>query len=134
MGKGSKRMRVVNGSSLPTGLQIDSTQPRESVLAEPIVATVKLPQQRYDPSIWPRELVADKAYDGRALLQLPHWRGIKAAIPTFVRRPKQGRPIRTGPNYRHRWEGERCFGWMANYRWLIEHYERSVEHYKAYGV
>jgi hypothetical protein len=53
MGKGSKRMRVVNGSSLPTGLQLASTQPRESVLAEPIVTTVKLPQQRCDPSIRP---------------------------------------------------------------------------------
>jgi hypothetical protein len=109
VGKGSKAMTVANGSSLPTALHIDSTQPRESVLAEPILATVEEPQRRCDPSIRPGDLVADKAYDGRALLQLPNRRGIKPAIPTFVRRPKHGRPIRTGPSYSHRCKVERCF-------------------------
>jgi hypothetical protein len=81
-----------------------------------------------------RELVADKAYDGRALLQLPHWRGIKPAIPTFVRRPKHGRPIRTGPSYSHRCKAEPCFDWIANDRRSVERYERSVEHNDARNV
>jgi transposase len=138
VGKGSKVMRVANGNSLPIGLHIDNAQPHESALAEPILATVKVPQQRCDPSTRPRELVADKTYDGRVFRQQLRRRGIKPAIPTVVRRhrrrPEQGRPIRTGPNYRHRWKGERCFGWMANYRRLVVRYERYVEHYRAYGV
>ena len=131
-------MRVADSNNLSIGLHLDSAQPHESVLAEPTLATVKVPQRRGRPRRRPRKLVADKAYDGRAFPQHLHWRGIKPAIPTFVsrhrRRSEQGRPIRAGPNYRHRWKGEQCFGWMANYRRLVVSYERYVEHYKAYGV
>jgi hypothetical protein len=131
-------MRVADSNNLSIGLHLDSAQPHESVLAEPTLATVKVPQRQGRPRRRPRKLVADKAYDGRAFPQHLHWRGIKPAIPTFVRRhrrrPEQGRPIRAGPNYRHRRKGERCFGWMANYWRLIVRYERYVEHYKAYGV
>jgi hypothetical protein len=137
-GKDLKFMRVADSNSLPIGLHLDSAQPHESVLAEPTLATVKVPQRRCRPRRRPRELVADKAYDGRAFPQHLHWRGIMPAIPTFVRRhrrrPEQGQPIRAGPNYRHRWKGERRFGWMANYWRLVVRYERYVKHYKAYGV
>jgi len=138
VGKDLKFMRVADSNNLSIGLHLDSAQPHESVLAEPTLATVKMPQRRGRPRRRPRKLVADKAYDGRAFPQHLHWRGIKPAIPTFVRRhgcrPEQGRLIRAGPNYRHRWKGERCFGWMANYWRLVVRYERYVEHYKAYGV
>ncbi len=33
-----------------------------------------------------------------------------------------------------RQEGERCFGWMDNYRLLVVRYERAVEHYKAFWL
>jgi hypothetical protein len=134
VGKGSKVMSIANGNSLPIGLHIDSTQLHESVLAELIPAMIRVPQQRCDPSIRPGDLVADKAYDGQALLQLPHWQGIKPAIPMCVRRPKHGRPIRTGSSYSHRCKGERCFDWIANYRRLVERYERYVEHNDARNV
>jgi hypothetical protein len=63
-------------------------------------------------------------------------RGIKPTIPAFARRlrqrPKRGRPIRTGPNYRHRWKVERCFGWMDHDRLLVVRDERSGDHDKAF--
>jgi hypothetical protein len=36
---------------------------------------------------------------GKTNRQLLRRRGITPAIPTFVRRPKHGRPIHTGPSY-----------------------------------
>jgi transposase len=57
-------------------------------------------------------------------------------FPTFERRkrrkPKRGRPIKTGASYRQRWQVERCFGWMDNCRRLVVRYERTVEHYQAF--
>jgi transposase len=120
VGKGSKVMVVADGQGLPIGLHVDSAQPHESTLAVPTLATVN----------------ADRAYDSQAFRRYLRRRGIKPTIPTFARRPRQrpkrGRPIRTGPNYRHRWKIERCFGWMDNYRRLVVRYERSVDHYKAF--
>jgi transposase len=80
--------------------------------------------------------VADKAYDSYEFRQLLRRRGIKPTMPTFQRRkwrrPKPGRPIKTGASDRQRWKVERCFGWMANCLRLVVRYERSVEHYHAF--
>jgi transposase len=129
-------MVVADGQGLPIGLHVDSAQPHESTLAVPTLATVKVPRRRGRPRTRPTELIADRAYDSQAFRRYLRRRGIKPTIPTFARRPRQrpkrGRPIRTGPNYRHRWKIERCFGWMDNYRRLVVRYERSVDHYKAF--
>jgi transposase len=136
VGKGSKVMVVADGHGLPIGLHVDSARPHESQLAEATLATVRVPRRRGRPRTRPQELVADKAYDSREFRRYLRRRGIKPTIPTFARRPRQrpkrGRPIRTGPNYRQRWKVERCFGWMDNDRRLVVRYERSVDHYKAF--
>jgi transposase len=136
VGKGSKVMIVADGQGLPIGLHVDSAQPHESTLAATTLATVKVPRPRGRPRTRPTELIADRAYDSRVFRRYLRRRGIKPTIPTFARRPRQrpkrGRPIHTGPNYRHRWKIERCFGWMDNYRRLVVRYERSVDHYQAF--
>jgi transposase len=136
VGKGSKVMVIADGHGLPIGWHVDSARPHESQLAEPTLATVRVPQLRGRPRTRPKELVADKAYDSRGFRHSLRRRGIKPTIPTFARRPRQrpkrGRPIRTGPNYRHRWKVERCLAWMDNCRRLVVRYERSAEHYKAF--
>jgi hypothetical protein len=38
-------MVVADGHGLPIGLHVDSAQPHESLLAEPTLATVKVPQR-----------------------------------------------------------------------------------------
>jgi transposase len=129
-------MAVADGHGLPSGLHVASAQPHESQLADAALATVRVPQPRGRPRTRPQELVADRAYDSQAFRRSLRRRGIKPTIPTFARRdrkrPKRGRPIRTGPSYRQRWKVERCFGWMDNYRRLVVRYERSVEHYKSF--
>src|SRR5919106_601759 len=136
VGKGSKVIVVADGQGLPIGLHVDSAQPHESTLAETTLATVKVPRRRGRPRTRPKELIADRAYDSQAFRRYLRRRGIKPTIPTFARRPRQrpkrGRPIRTGPNYRNRWKIERGCAWMDNYRRLVARYERSVEHYKAF--
>jgi transposase len=129
-------MVVADGHGLQIGLHVASAQPHESTLAESTLATVKVPQRRGRPRTRPRELVADKAYDSQAFRRDLRRRGIKPTIPTFVRRlrrrPKRGRPIRVGSNYRQRWKVERCFGWMDNCRRLVVRYERAIEQYRAF--
>jgi transposase len=129
-------MVVADGHGLPIGLHVASAQPHESRLAEATLATVHVPQPRGRPRTRPKELVADKAYDSQTFRRDLRRRGIKPTIPPVARRsgkrPKRGRPIRTGPGYRQRWKVERCFGWMDNYRRLVVRYECAVEHYRAF--
>jgi transposase len=107
-------------------------------LVEATLATVRVPQRRGRPRTRPKELVADRAYDSQAIRQRLRRRGIKPTIPPVERRqrrrPKRGRPIKTGPSARQRWKVERCFGWMDNCRRLVMRYERAVEHYHAFCV
>jgi transposase len=136
LGKGSKVMVVADGHGLPIGLHVDSAQPHELQLAEATLATIRVPQIRGRPRTRPKELVADKAYDSHDFRRRLRRRGIKPTIPTFARRqrrkPKRGRPIKTGAGYRQRWKVERCFGWMDNCRRLVVRHERTVEHYQAF--
>jgi transposase len=116
-------MVVADGHGLPIGIYGHSAQPHESQLAEATLATVGVPQQRGRPRTRPKELVADKAYDSRALRQRRRRRGIK---------PKRGRPIKTGASDRQRWTVERGFGWRDNCQRLVVRDERAVEHYHAF--
>jgi hypothetical protein len=106
IGKGSKVMVVADGHGLPIGLHGASAQPHELQLAAATLATVRVPQKRGRPRTRPKELVADKAYDSYDFRQRLRRRGIKPAIPPFERRkrrrPKRGRPIKTGASYRQR--------------------------------
>jgi hypothetical protein len=136
VGKGSKVMVVADGHGLPIGLHVDSARPHESQLAGSTLATIRVPRWRGRPRTRPKALVADKADDRREFRRSLRRRGIKPTIPAFARRlrqrPKRGRPLRTGPNYHHRWTVERSCGWMDNDRRLVVRDERSVDHYKAF--
>ena len=81
---------------------------------ENTLATVLVPRRRDFPQIRPQAPVADKAYDSREFRHHLRRCGIEAAIPPCIRlhrqQPRRERPIRTGPNDRHRWQVERGFG------------------------
>jgi IS5 family transposase len=129
-------MVVADGHGLPIGLYVDSAQPHESQLADATLATVRVPQKQGRPRTRPKELVADKAYDSQDFRQRLRRRGMKPTIPTVERRqrrrPKRGRPIKTGASYGQRWKVGRCFAWMDNCRRLVVRYERLVAHYQAF--
>ncbi len=136
VGKGSKVMLVVDGHGLPIGLYLDSAQPHEITLADRTLKTIRVPQKRGRPRTKPKSLAADKAYDSRTFRTELRKRGIKTAIPTFERRkrkkPKRGRPVKTGPLYKSRWKVERAFAWMDNCRRLVVRWDRSLHIYKAF--
>jgi transposase len=136
VGKGSKIMAIVEGNGLPLGLYIDDARAHEIRYAEPTVRTIKVPQPRGRPRTRPKELIADKAYDSRAFRQSLRKRGIKPTIPQVIRhkprKPKRGRPLHTGPNFKQRWKIERTFAWFDNCRRLIVRYDRFVEHYRSF--
>jgi Transposase DDE domain len=131
VGKGSQVMVVADGQGLPIGWPVASARPHESQQAATTVATVRVPWWRGRLRTRPQEFVADKADDSREFSRYLRRRGIKPTIPTLARRlgqrPKRGRPIRTRPNYRHRWKVERCFGGMANDRRLVVRDERYID-------
>ena len=136
IGKGSKVLVVAEGHGLPIGWHVDSARPHESRLAQLTLATVRVPRPRGRPRTRPQELVADNADDRREFRRDLRRRGIKPTLPTVARRrrqhPRRGRPSRTGPNDRHRWKVERCFGWMNHDRRLVVRDERSVAHDQAF--
>jgi Transposase DDE domain len=129
-------MVVADGRGLLIGLHVDSAQPHDSTRAEATSAAVQVPRRRGRPRPRPTELIADRAFDSQVFRRYVRRRGIKPTLPTFARRPRRrptrGRPIRTGPNYRHRWQRARCCGWMDTNRRLVVRYERSLEHDKAF--
>ncbi|MEJ5346997.1 MAG: transposase, partial [Chloroflexus sp.] len=98
--------------------------------------TIRVPRKRGRPRTRPKEVVADKAYDRAALRRDLRRRGIKPTISSREqrnrKRPKRGRPLRTGPNYQHRWKVERCFAWMDNYRRLVVRYDRHLHSSRAF--
>jgi len=136
VGQGSKVMVVADGQGLPSGLHVASARPHARQLAPITLATVRVPRPRGRPRTRPQALVADKADDSREFRRALRRRGIKPTMPTFARRhrqrPRRGRPIRTGPNDRHRWQVERCFGWRDHWRRLVVRDERAVDHDEAF--
>lgn len=133
-GKGSKLMLVVDGRGLPLGVLVASAREAEVHLAEPTLATVRVPRWRGRPKTRPQEVVADKGYDSRGLRQALRRRGIKPCVPRLRnRKPRPGRkPDLAG--YRQRWVVERTFAWLGNYRRVLVRQERRVAIYQAFVI
>jgi transposase len=127
-GKGSKLMLVVESQGLPIGGLVSSAQKAEVKLAEPTLATVKVPRPCGRPRTRPKELVADKGYDSRPLRR----RGIKPSIPERPgQKPVPGRKADLA-GYRQRWKVERTYAWLGNYRRLVVRYEWLAHIYLAF--
>jgi len=82
----------------------------------------------------PVRLVADRAYDCRALWERLHARRIDLIVPhRRKRRPENrwqdGRKLR---RYRHRWIIERTNAWLHSFRRLVTRYERRPDIYLAF--
>jgi transposase len=100
-------------------------------LAEPTLATIRIPCRRGRPHTRLQELVADRGYDSEPLRVRWRARGIRPCIP----RRRNARP-RRGPKpnlagYRLRWYIERTVAWLGNYRRIIVRYERQPQIYHS---
>jgi transposase len=119
-------MAVVDGKGIPIGLLVASANPSEIKLAEPTLATIRVPQPKQKSRSRPKELVADKGYDSKSFRQRLRKRGIKPCIPyrDFGHLKVGRRPDLTG--YGERWHVERTFGWLESYRKLLTRFERRL--------
>lgn len=125
-------MLVVDGEGLPLGRHLDSAQRAEVQLAEVTLSQVRVPRQRGRPRTRPGVLVADRAYDSRALRVALRRRGIRPCIPERRgKRPRPGRKADTSA-YRHRWVVERTFAWLGHFRRLLVRHERLLAMYHAF--
>ena len=130
-GKGTKLMVVVDGQGLPLGLLVASAQQAEVRLAEPALATVRVPRPRGRPKTRPGTLVADKGYDSMGFRRRLRSRGIRPCIPS-----RRGRRLRPGrkpdlTGYRQRWRIERTFAWLGSFRRLLVRFEHSAAAYRG---
>jgi transposase len=80
----------------------------------------------------PPRLIADKAWDGRALqLRLKQERGIELIAPKKKnsRRPQDGRMLR---RYKRRWKVERLFAWLKRWRRIATRWEHKAENFLGF--
>ena len=128
-------MLVVDGHGLPMGALLASAQQAEVQLAEATLGQIRVPRpSRGRPRTRPKEVVADRGYDSRALRAQLRRRGIRPCIPE--RRGKRPRPGRKADvnDYRHRWPVERTFAWLGNSRRLLVRHERLLSVYHGFFV
>ena len=100
-------MLVVESQGLPMGGLVASAQQPEVKLAEPTLATVKVPRPSGRPRTRCKEVVADKAYDGCFLRIRLRRRGIKTC------------------------KVDRTYAWWGNYRRLVVRHEWLAHIYLA---
>jgi transposase len=125
-------MAVVDDNGTPLGLIVESANASEIRLAEPTLATIKVPQPKGRPKTRPREVVADKAYDCKEFRQDLRGRGIKPCIPyrDFGHERKGRKPNLA--DYGERWHVERTFAWIGDFRRLLTRYDRLKMMYLAF--
>ncbi len=118
-GKGTKIMAVVDARGLPLDLLLASAQEAEISLAEPTLATSRVPRRRGRPKTRPVSVEGLRR------------RGIRPCIP--YRRGRRPRPGRV-PNlaaYRQCWHIERTFAWLGSFRRLLVLFEHSATVYRG---
>ncbi|TPV95350.1 MAG: transposase [Myxococcales bacterium FL481] len=81
----------------------------------------------------PPIVIGDRAYDSGKLDQrLLVGRGVELIAPHHPRQrhvTQDGRPPR---RYRQRWNVERRFGWLQDFRRIVARYERSAENFLGF--
>ena len=111
-------MAIADAHGLPISVCIASASPHEVTLVEQTVDSTFLKHA-------PDKLIGDRAYDSDPLDErLLEQRGVEMISPhrSSRRRPptQDGRPLR---RYRKRWQIERLFAWLQNFRRLVTRYE-----------
>jgi transposase len=125
-------MVVVDGEGLPLACHLASASKAEVELLEPTLDRIDVTEEANAPT-QPERLILDRGYDSDPLRERLASRGIEMVCPHRRNRvrPKtrDGRPLR---RYRRRWEVERTFAWLGNFRRLVVRYERDLKMYRAF--
>lgn len=116
-------MAFSDGSSVPLSLYTESASPHEVTLVEPTLASSFLKEK-------PKRLIGDRAYDSDPLDEALLEQDIEMVAPHRKNRKKRktqdGRKLR---RYKRRWNIERLFGWLQNFRRLVVRYEYKDENF-----
>ena len=120
-------MAIADALGLPISVCIASASPHEVTLVE----------QTVDPTFLdhaPDRLIGDRAYDSDPLDErLLEERNVEMLAPHRSRRrrtPTQdGRPLR---RYRKRWQIERLFAWLQNFRLIVTRYDYNAQNFLAF--
>ena len=122
-GKRTKIMAFSDGSSVPLALHAESASPHEVSVVEATLASAFLKEK-------PERLIGDKAYDSDPLDESLLEQGIEMIAPHRKNRKKKktqdGRKLR---RYRRRWNIERLFAWLQNFRRLVVRYEYKDQNF-----
>jgi transposase len=125
-GKGTKVMAVADGSSLPLSACAASAAPHEVKLVEQTL------EARFVKAK-PERLIGDKAFDSDALDEDLKEEDIEMIVPHRENRKRpptqDGRTLR---RYKRRWNVERLFAWLGNFRHLARRYERYLENFLGF--
>jgi transposase len=120
-------MVLVDGAGVPLGVHLSAANLAECQLAEATLAAVAKPQRKKL-----RRIIADRAYDSRALHDRMAERGIELLAPHLRNRKNRFQDGRKLRRYRRRWIIERTNAWLFNFRRLVVRYERRIETYRAF--
>jgi transposase len=120
-------MAITDGSGLPAAACLASASPHEVKLVEMALAS------RFISSL-PEKLIGDKAHDSDKLdAELLKKHRIEMIAPHRRNRTKQktqdGRKLR---RHKRRWNVERLFAWLQNFRRLVVRYERHADNFLAF--
>jgi len=133
-GKGTKAVVLADGEGIPLGVFLASATPNEVTLAEPTLATVRVPRRgRGRPRMRPQRIIADRGYDSDPLRRRLRRRGIELIVP--YRRNKRNKPYQDGRKlrrYRRRWKIERTFAWFNNFRRLQVRQDRILSVFQGF--
>ena len=132
VGKGTKRMPVVDGNGIPLAPSISRASRTEVGLAQETLERVRVPRGRGRPRKRPRKLVADKAYDCDRFRGWLRRKGMISCIPP--RRSRKGRRKRWADEFKGRWRVERMFAWLGNFRRSVVRWERPAMMYEAFCI
>lgn len=125
-GKGTKIMAIADRNGLPIAIHIESASPHESQLVERTL------DSRFVRDHIGR-LIGDKAYDSDKLDARLLKRGTRMIVPhtaSRVRKATQdGRELR---RYKRRWNIERLFSWLHNFRRVVTRWDARAELYEGF--
>ena len=119
-------MAVADGAGLPLAVHATSASPHEVTLVGDTLAEVFVDEL-------PQRLIGDLAYDSDPLDEVLEEHGIEMIVPHRRNRKKpktqDGRALR---RYKRRWQIERLFAWLHNFRRIATRHERQLENYVGF--
>ena len=110
-------MAFSEGSSVPLALHTESASPHEVTLVEATLESSFLKEK-------PERLIGEKAYDSDPLDEALQEQGIEMIAPHRNNRKKK-----KNQDGGRRWNIERLFSWLQNFRRLMVRYEYKDENF-----